>query len=116
MANLQWQCQGPIVIDKAAIKAKLDDIGFDIASSDLNSGFIFALANPRRKYALESLSILISWSPKRLDSFLVEVRSKEPRTSNKRPQSELLAEILKKTLPKMLVHPANQLGGGPYLN
>jgi len=100
MATLQWQHHGPIAIDQMALTGKLEAIGFELASSDFESGFIFALASPRKKYARESLSILISWSPKRLDGFLVEVRSKEPqKTTTKRSQADLLTEILKKDLP-----------------
>ena len=99
MASLQWQHQGPMAINPMALTAKLETIGFEMASSDFEAGFIFALASPRKKYARESLSILISWSPKRLDGFLVEVRSKEPQKTTKRSQADLLSEILKKDLP-----------------
>ena len=99
MASLQWQHHGSIAIDQMALTAKIEAIGFELASSDFGSGFIFALASPRKKYARASLSILISWSPKRLDGFLVEVRSKEPRKTTKRSQADLLSEILKKDLP-----------------
>ena len=99
MASLQWQHHGPMAINPMALTAKLETIGFELASSDFEAGFIFALASPRKKYARESLSILISWSPKRLDGFLVEVRSKEPQKTTKRSQADLLTEILKKDLP-----------------
>jgi hypothetical protein len=101
MASLQWQHHGPIAIDQLALTAKLEAIGFELASSDVDSGFMFALANPRKKYARESLSVLIAWSPKRLDGFLVEVRSKEPHKTTKRSQADLLSEILKKDLPSV---------------
>ena len=99
MASLHWQHHGPIAINQMVLTAKLEAIGFELASSDFESGFIFALASPRKKYARESLSILIAWSPKRLDGFLVEVRSKEPQKTTKRSQADLLSDILKKDLP-----------------
>ena len=99
MASLQWQHHGPMAINQMALTAKLEAIGFELASSDFGSGFIFALASPRKKYARESLSILISWSPKRLDGYLVEVRSKEPQKTTKRSQADVLSAILKKELP-----------------
>ena len=99
MASLQWQHHGPIAINQMVLTAKLEAIGFELASSDFEAGLIFALARPRKKYARESLSILISWSPKRLDGYLVEVRSKEPQKTTKRSQADLLSEILKKELP-----------------
>ena len=105
MASLQWQYHGPIAIDQIALKAKLAAIGFELESSDFESGFILALASPRKKYARESLSILIAWSPKRLDGFLVEVRSREPQKTTKRSQADLLSEILKKDLPGVLKCP-----------
>jgi hypothetical protein len=105
MASLQWQHLGPITIDPMALTAKLEAIGFDLESSDFDSGLIFALANPRKKFARESLSILIAWSPKRLDGFLVEVRSKEPQKTTKRSQADLLNEILKKELPGVFQSP-----------
>jgi hypothetical protein len=105
MAILQWQHHGPIAIDQLALTTKLEAIGFELASSDFDSGFIFALANPRKKFARESLSILISWSPRHLDGFLVEVRSKEPHKTTRRSQADLLTEILKKDLPGVFRRP-----------
>ena len=105
MASLQWQYNGPITVNQLALKAKLESIGFDLESSDFGSGFIFALANPRKKYARESLSILIAWSPKRLDGFLVEVRSKEPQKTTRRSQADLLSDILKQDLPGVFRRP-----------
>jgi hypothetical protein len=102
---MQWQHQAPIAIDPIALKATLEGIGFEIISHDCDAGYIFAQANPRRKYARESLSILIAWSPKRLDGFLVEVRSKEPQKTTKRSQADLLIEILKKDLPGVFRFP-----------
>ncbi len=99
MAILQWQHHGPIAIDQMALTAKLEAIGFDLASWDFEAGLLFALASPRKKHARETLSILISWSPKRLDGFLVEVRSRELQKTTRRSQAELVTEILKKGLP-----------------
>ena len=105
MASLQWQHHGSIAIDQMALTAKIEAIGFELASSDFGSGFIFALASPRKKFARESLSILISWSPRHLDGFLVEVRSKEPHKTTRRSQADLLTEILKKDLPGVFRRP-----------
>lgn len=102
MASLQWHHSCPMVIDGPAIGQALQDLGFSIANSDLDSGYIFALADPNKKMAGESLSILISWSPVRLDGYLVEVRSKEPARSNKRSRAEQISEVLKKSLAKHL--------------
>ena len=109
MASLQWQHICSIRVSKDAIgiglENILENIGFSISNSDIDSGFVFALANPNKKYAGESLSILISWSPKRLDGFLVEVRSKEPQKTNHRSRAELISDSLKKSLPKVFCGP-----------
>ncbi|NDC13802.1 MAG: hypothetical protein EBZ76_00935 [Synechococcaceae bacterium WB9_2_170] len=105
MASLQWHHSCQMVIDSQAIGKALGDLGFSIANSDLESGYIFALADANKKMAGESLSILISWSPVRLDGYLVEVRSKEPALSNKRSRAEQISELLKKSLVKLLCRP-----------
>lgn len=102
MASLQWHHACAMAMDAEAVDQALQDLGFSIANSDLTSGYIFALANPTKKLAGESLSVLISWSPVRLDGYLVEVRSKEPIISNKRSRAEQVSAVLKKSLAKLL--------------
>ncbi len=105
MASLQWHHTCALAIDADALHQSLQELGFSIESSDLGSGYIFAVATPNKKLAGESLSVLISWSPVRLDGYLVEVRSKEPLLSHKRTRAEQISAVLKKSLVNLLCKP-----------
>lgn len=52
---------------------------FKLTNVDLKSGFAFALPLPGKKYDDRMMSILISWSPRRLDGYTVEIRSNESK-------------------------------------
>ena len=68
-----------VVVDLLAMEALMRRVQFSLANVDLKSGFMFALPRPGKKYDDRMMSILISWSPRRLDGYLVEIRSNETK-------------------------------------
>ena len=68
-------------------------VQFKLANADLSSGYVFALPQPGKKYDDRMMSILISWSPKRLDGYMVEIRSNEPKGKSNNT-CEKLAKLL----------------------
>ena len=79
MAHARWQRKGAVTIDLGALKALLHRLQFRLATADLTSGFIFALPFPGMKYDERMMSLLITWSPRRLDGYTVEIRSNESK-------------------------------------
>lgn len=79
MAHARWRREGAIAVDQAALEALLLRVQFKLSNVDLNSGFAFALPLPGKKYDDRMMSILIAWSPRRMDGYTVEIRSNEPK-------------------------------------
>lgn len=79
MAHSRWRREGSILVDLTALETLMLRIQFKLANVDLSSGYVFALPQPGKKYDDRMMSILISWSPRRLDGYMVEIRSNEPK-------------------------------------
>lgn len=79
MAHSRWRREGMVTVDLPALETLMLRVQFRIANLDLSSGYAFALPQPGKKYDDRMMSILISWSPKRLDGYMVEIRSNEPK-------------------------------------
>ena len=79
MASARWRREGTVSVDLPALEALLLRVQFRLANLDLASGYAFGLPQPGKKYDDRMMSILISWSPKRLDGYMVEIRSNEPK-------------------------------------
>ncbi|MEB3296958.1 MAG: hypothetical protein VKL23_05420 [Cyanobacteriota bacterium] len=79
MAHARWRRNGPLTVDLMALEPLLHRLQFRLATADLNSGFIFALPIPGMKYDERMMSLLITWSPRRLDGYTVEIRSNESK-------------------------------------
>lgn len=79
MAHARWRRDGTVSVDIVALEALLQRVQFKLANVDLNSGMAFALPQPGKKYDDRMMSILISWSPRRLDGYMVEIRSNEAK-------------------------------------
>jgi hypothetical protein len=97
MAHARWRREGSLKVDLMALEALLHRLQFKLATSDLNSGFIFALPIPGMRYDERMMSLLITWSPRRMDGYTVEIRSNESkRRSNSSCQklASLIADEL----------------------
>lgn len=79
MAHARWRREGTVTVDLPSMEALMLKIQFKLSNVDLKSGFVFALPQPGKKYDDRMMSILISWSPKRLDGYTVEIRSNESK-------------------------------------
>ncbi len=79
MAHARWHREGTVSVDLAALEMLLLRVQFKLANVDQTSGMAFALPQPGKKYDDRMMSILISWSPRRLDGYMVEIRSNEPK-------------------------------------
>lgn len=79
MAHARWRREGTVSVNLDALRALLLRVQFKLSNVDLNSGFAFALPQPGKKYDDRMMSILISWSPRRLDGYTVEIRSNESK-------------------------------------
>ena len=79
MAHARWHREGTVTVDLPSMEALMLKIQFKLSNVDLTSGFAFALPQPGKKYDDRMMSILISWSPKRLDGYTVEIRSNESK-------------------------------------
>ena len=79
MAHARWRREGTVTVDLAALEALMLRVQFKLSNVDLNAGFAFALPQPGKKYDDRMMSVLISWSPRRLDGYMVEIRSNEPK-------------------------------------
>jgi hypothetical protein len=79
MAHSRWRREGTVSVDLPALETLLLRVQFKLANVDLSSGYAFALPQPGKKYDDRMMSILISWSPRRLDGYMVEIRSNEPK-------------------------------------
>lgn len=79
MAHARWRREGTVTVDLPALEALMRRVQFKLSSIDLNAGFAFALPQPGKKYDDRMMSVLISWSPRRLDGYMVEIRSNEPK-------------------------------------
>jgi hypothetical protein len=83
MAHTRWRRDGAVQIDLDALEALMLRIQFKLANADIKSGYVFALPQPGKKYDERKMSILISWSPRRLDGYMVEIRSNEVKSKPK---------------------------------
>jgi hypothetical protein len=79
MAHSRWRRDGLVSVDLRSLEALLHGLHFRLSTADLNSGFVFALPMPGMKYDERMMSILITWSPRRLDGYRVEIRSNESK-------------------------------------
>lgn len=79
MAHVRWRRDGTLAVDLEALEALMLRVQFRLSNVDLKAGFAFALPQPGKKYDDRMMSILISWSPRRLDGYSVEVRSNEAK-------------------------------------
>jgi len=79
MAQARWRREGAVSVDLAGLEALLHRLQFKLANVDLAAGMAFGLPQPGKKYDDRMMSILISWSPKRLDGYRVEIRSNEAK-------------------------------------
>lgn len=80
MAHARWRRDGTVAVDLDALNTLLQRVQFRLSNLDLKAGFAFALPLPGKKYDDRMMSILISWSPRRLDGYTVEIRSNEPKS------------------------------------
>ena len=101
MAHARWSCSGSIQVDLAALEQVLRRFQFEVSNADVSSGFVFALPLPGMKYDERMMSILISWSPRRLDGYMVEIRSNEPK-GRTRTTCDKLAKLLRPALAELM--------------
>jgi len=80
MAQARWRRVGKVCVDPVALQELMLSLQFKLSLIDLNAGCAFALPQPGKRYDDRMMSILISWSPKRLDGYAVEIRSNESRS------------------------------------
>lgn len=100
MAHVRWAGTGSIQVDLVALELLLRRFQFEVANADIRSGFVFALPLPGKKYDERMMSILISWSPRRLDGYMVEIRSNEPK-GRTRTTCDKLAKLLRPALAEL---------------
>lgn len=93
MAHARWRRDGTVAVDLAAMESLLQRLQFRISNLDLHAGFAFALPLAGKKYDDRMMSILISWSPRRLDGYMVEIRSNEPKSKTNNLCDKLARQI-----------------------